>query len=344
MKITNNGAFIFLAIWLTIFGASEIARSQTNITGSVQRPFPSLMPADYSWCRAAAWIEALFNARRNIPKAVALRLEALRLDSPLGQLALCALACPLRLVTPESSSDSEIRVYLASPGEDGFSLALDNPEKLVVEMGLISDLAKRVNYLARHWPRSLVDARERDRKIDEQFSELDDLWNILHPSVDEGLKRLKDDEAGELAEKLGDSVVLWALAAEARERADLPQGALIAADNALKYSDPASAQAVWMNSEIYYIRALAHWKMAQPALAETDLETAARLLEREGIKGAPLARLYAKLGDFYFLRNNFEDMCGAYERACASGDCVRLAEALREGKCGFEVRGEESDS
>ena len=307
----------------------------------MRRPFPSLMPADYSWCRAAAWIEALFNARRFIPKAVALRLEALRLDSPLGQLALCAIACPLYLVTPESSSDSEIRVYLAAPDENAFARALDNPEKLVAEMYLISDLAKRVNFLSRHWPQSLAEAREND-EIGERFSELDELWNILHPSADEGLKRLSDDEAGELAEKLGNSAVLWSLVAEARERADLPQGALLAADNALKYSDPASVQSVWLKSEIYYIRALAHWKMSQPALAETDLETGARLLEREGIRGAPLARLYSKLGDFYFLRNNFEDMCRAFERACASGDCARLAEALREGKCGFGS--EESDS
>ena len=334
MKRTNRASLLLIAIFLAIFVANGVARSQTNISGSVQRPFPALMPGDYSWCRAAAWIEALFNARKSIPKAATLRLEALRLDSPLGQIALCALACPLYLVTPESSTDSEIRVYLPAPAGESFSRVLEDPETLVIEMYLVSDLAKRVNYLAMHWPRSLAEARDAGKKLDEQFSSLDELWNILHPSPEEALARMTDDEATALAEKLGDSAVLWLATAQARERSDLPQGALLAADQALKYSTADSVRAVWLRAEIYYIRAIAHWDMAQPALAETDLEAAARLLEREDIRSELLAKIYTTLGDFYSVRENYEDMCRAYEKACASGDCARLGEARREARCG----------
>ncbi len=296
------------------------------------------MPGDYSWCRARAWIEALINARAYIPKSATRQLRALRLDSSLGALALCALACPLYLVTPESSTDTEIRVYLNKPDDQAFERALENPERLAREMYLISDLTKRTNYLARHWPRSLAEARKRGKNLDERFAGLDALWNILHPSPEESLKRLSDEELNDIAELLGDSAILWLWVAERRERADLPHAALQAADKAVKYGAAPAAPAVWLSAEIYYARALAHWEMSQPALAETDLEAGAALLEKEGIKAPILARVYAKLGEFYSARDNRAEMCEAYEKACAAGECGKLAAARRDGKCGGESK------
>lgn len=291
------------------------------------------MPGDYSFCRASAWINALINARAFIPPSVLSQLKALRLDSPLGKLALCALACPLYLVAPESSADSEIRVYLDPPAPEAFQKAAANPEKLALEMFLISDLTKLVNYLSRHWPRSLADAREKREILDQKFASLDALWSLLHPDPGERLRGLSDAELVDVAELLKESAPLWLWVAESREKADMPQGALAAADKALQFGSANAPRADWLRARVYFVRALAHWKMAQPALAETDLETAADLIANADPRAPLLAKIYLKLGEFYSLRRNLAAMCVAYERACAAGECGRLAAARRDGSC-----------
>ena len=318
-----------------------MARGQAAISGGALRPFPAIMPGDYSWCRAAAWLEALYAAQKLLPPSALARLKGLSLDDPLGRMALCALACPVYMTTPESSSSTEIRVYLKSASEESFRRALDSPEALALEAYLISDVARRVNYLARKWPQSLAEAREQRGSLERQFASLDALWETVAAAPGERARGLSDTELAREAELLGDSAPYWLWLAEARERAGLPQGALDAADLALKHGAADSSRSAWLAAQIYYARALAHWRLSQPALAEDDLETAGRLLAAEGARGELAARIYLKLGDFCAARGDAGGMCRAYENACASGECRKLAAARREGKCGGESAGRE---
>lgn len=284
-----------------------------------------------------AWIEALRKAEKNIPQPIIQALNSLGLNSSLGRLAACALACPVYLVTPESSLTQEIRVYLNDPNEAAYQKIILQPEALVLEMFLIRDLEKNINFLARHWPQSLKEAWDRREELERYFLSLDCLWEILYPNPAETLKSLPEDKLEEMASLLEDSPVLWMLVAKAKEEAKLPQAALEATEKAIKYVRSDLPRDKLLAARIYYIRAQAHWELSQPALAENDLETAASYLTQAGVNSPLLHKIYGRLGDYYSIRQNYEGMCGAYSSACASGDCSRLAAMLREGRCASET-------
>lgn len=125
------------------------------------------------------------------------------------------------------------------------------------------------------------------------------------------------------------SALARVLLAEASLRSDLPQQAIDAAGHALRL-DPELSHA-------RYIRALAHWRLHQLALAEDDLDGALAQYARRRSSGFG-AREAAHRQERHWLRargavrmmrRNHAGMCEDFVAACELGDCDGLR-AMRE--------------
>lgn len=305
-----------------------------EISGAAARPFPALMPLDYAYCRALAWIEALRQAEKLIPATVRDRLGKMDLDGSLARLGLAALACPVEVVTPEITAGNDISVFLKEPKPDSFQALLQNPAKLIVEMCLIFDMEKRINVLSSTWPASLAEATARMAELDGLSRQLDDLWRLA------ALRQAPDASLEEMAARLDDSPALWLILARQRAIEHRPQAVLMAADNALRHCDENVPREGFLAALIRHGRAMAHWQMDQPALAQADLTAAIALLEKSGIDGGRLARLLLDLGRLHLARGDLAAMCQAFGRACAAGLCQGLSEARRQGRCLPQEEGE----
>ena len=103
----------------------------------------------------------------------------------------------------------------------------------------------------------------------------------------------------------------------------------------------------------HYVRALAHWRLQQLALAEADLDAALELAnfaqgpapappqEGQGVRRIGLSRCLRARGAVRLLRGNAGGMCADLRAACALGDCAALAEARRQGECAGTAGGEQ---
>lgn len=131
-----------------------------------------------------------------------------------------------------------------------------------------------------------------------------------------------------LAERMPESALVRLLLAEARLRAGLPQQCMEAASAALRLApDMTRAR---------YVRALAHWRLQQLALAEEDLDAALRATPAPIGSAAHDARRRGILrarGALRMLRGNSEGMCEDLTAACALGDCEGLAAVRGRGQC-----------
>ena len=132
----------------------------------------------------------------------------------------------------------------------------------------------------------------------------------------------------ELAERVPESALVRSLLAEARLRAGLPQQCMEAASAALRRApDMTRAR---------YVRALAHWRLQQLALAEEDLDAALRATPAPVGSSAHDARRRGILrarGALRMLRGNTDGMCEDLTAACALGDCEGLAAVRGRGQC-----------
>ena len=126
----------------------------------------------------------------------------------------------------------------------------------------------------------------------------------------------------EATHKLHDNALLRLLLAEAQLQRNMPQQSIHSCTQALQL-DPGMSRA-------RYIRALAHWRLEQTGLAESDLtaslEYAPLLSDQEKAR-----RLRAR-GALRMLRNA-SNMCSDFSNACALGDCEGLAQARSRGFC-----------
>lgn len=132
----------------------------------------------------------------------------------------------------------------------------------------------------------------------------------------------------ELAERVPESALVRLLLAEARLRAGLPQQCMEAASAALRRApDMTRAR---------YVRALAHWRLQQLALAEEDLDAALRATPApvgSAAHDALRRGILRARGALRMLRGNTDGMCEDLTAACALGDCEGLAAVRGRGQC-----------
>lgn len=119
---------------------------------------------------------------------------------------------------------------------------------------------------------------------------------------------------------------VWLMLAEAQLQRGLPQHCVTSCTEALRHM-PSLARA-------RYIRALAHWRMQQLALAEADLDV---LLAQDALSGISEDRVRAvrlrTRGAVRQLRRDVVGMCQDYREACTLGDCEGMARAREQGFC-----------
>ena len=127
------------------------------------------------------------------------------------------------------------------------------------------------------------------------------------------------------AADLPHSAAVLLLLAEAQLQAGMPQRSIHSCSAALDLA-PALARG-------RYIRALAHWRLQQMALAEDDLSAALSTTDEAFLRTPDRVRMLRARGALRMLRNNAEGMCSDLTDACALGDCEGLAAARNQQFC-----------
>lgn len=355
--------------------AYAAARDRTSgqtalaVIGVARRPFPLLMPLDYAWARGAAWLDALNQGAERLPGIRHLGLAALGLEGRAGELALAAGVFALESLTPENADGILVEALLIAPpaasrgadaGRNGpdsgrddasdpgaamaqaLAATLRAPELVAVRRALIADLALALARVRDTWPASLAEARARAPELEAARARLDALWLALDAAAPHAGGWLAGPEnLGPLeraASGAPDNAAVLLLLSEARLRRGLPQGALAAADEALRLSlaksDAGDASALRLAGRARYVRALAHWRLDQAALAEADLDAAlAAAPASQAAQGEERARRLRARGAIRLQRRERAGMCADFAAACALGDCEGLAEARRRGHC-----------
>lgn len=286
---------------------------------------------------------ALEKAAALVPPHVDTRLRELDLDVNLGKLALCALAYPVDVVTPDISASDVIAVYLRHNGRarETFSSLLRQPPRLIVEMSLLAEMRDKITKLRKIWPSSLQQARDRLKELDFYSNGLGGLWDALE--LNAGNNWDNPAQIAKIVEKSGDSPTLWLMLAESLLRAGLPQQALEAASRAARDAEKIilpdaknAAMRDFIHARALYARGVAHWRLDQLALAETDLDACMDMLENVKHPYDALPRALLARGALRWLRQDVEGMCADYISACGEGQCQGLAVARRQGLCSAE--------
>lgn len=127
------------------------------------------------------------------------------------------------------------------------------------------------------------------------------------------------------AANLPRSAAVQILLAEAQLQAGMPQRSIFSCSAALDLA-PTLARG-------RYIRALAHWRLQQMALAEDDLSAALNTTDAAFLRTPDRVRMLRARGALRMLRNNAAGMCSDLTAACALGDCDGLAAARNQQLC-----------
>ena len=128
------------------------------------------------------------------------------------------------------------------------------------------------------------------------------------------------------------SAAVRLLLAEAQLQAGMPQRSIHSCSAALELA-PTLARG-------RYIRALAHWRLQQMALAEDDLSVALNTADEAFLRTPDRVRMLRARGALRMLRNNAEGMCSDLTAACALGDCEGLAAARNQQLCTGQPAGD----
>ncbi len=334
-----------MALWLLLAAMGLLPKSTLASApyGMANKPFPAIMSLDYAPGRAAAWLNALKNATGLLPSSIDARLRSLEFDVSVARLGICASMFAIEIVTPEISPARQIRVYLAEPANISQSIEelLADPALLGLATVLVCETMAVLEKTRQAWPQSIARAMGRITELEDYTKALEGLWQacaLLKPRGDIPWNRqLKKLHA--IAELAPQSALVQFLIARAALKAGLPQAAIAAANKSLAMEinsgDPRYAGILRVfSANIHYERALAHWRLDQPALASSDLATAARLMRECGIKCDFLAGIYLKLGEIARMRRDMDAMCAALQEACGQGQCQNYAIARRQGLCG----------
>lgn len=302
-------------------------------SGSASRPFPAIMPLDYPLCRAEAWLSALAEASDFSPAADR-RLADAQLGSPLGKLALGAICFQVETVTPDILADGEIRVFLKEPPDPAAAIneAWRKPGAIYRAMALVAETRSAARKLRATWPHSLEAARADLERIDNLVERLVFFWKLTL-SPDSWL----DIETPPDAAAYGPLGAL--LLSENRLAAGLPQAALEAAEEASSLCRRRMADnedvAAWIYMEGWAARicAIAHFRLGQAALAESDIRKATRLLSGLALKTSLLAQAWVDSGEIARARRNWDFMCSSWREACLLGLCQYFFRARSLGRC-----------
>lgn len=127
------------------------------------------------------------------------------------------------------------------------------------------------------------------------------------------------------AVSLPQSAATRLLLGEALLQAGMPQRSIVSCTAALELA-PGFGRA-------RYIRALAHWRLQQLALAEDDLSAVLEATTDAFPHTSDKVRLLRARGALRMLRSNEPGMCDDLASACALGDCEGLAAARGQQMC-----------
>ena len=218
-----------------------------------------------------------------------------------------------------------ITVRALPDARDRISRLLADNEQAAVWQRLLTEMEQAVRILGTDG----ADAEHRRAAACAVQALLGDVRQLLPEAADGWLAGAQSMPLlEELAERVPESALVRLLLAEARLRAGLPQQCMEAASAALRRApDMTRAR---------YVRALAHWRLQQLALAEEDLDAALRATPAPVGSAAHDARRRGILrarGALRMLRGNTEGMCEDLTAACALGDCEGLAAVRGRGQC-----------
>lgn len=300
-------------------------------------PFPAFFPLDYEVGRTKAWLEALNMAKRYLPANASSWLWDLDLDTDLGQIALAALLNNISVVTPDISSSRQIDVFLDGPADPSLKAAelFEQPELFLIQLSLMLDMQNILQQIEELRPENTAEAEKLNPKLDPLVKGLEYIWDLS-----------RFLRAGEL--ELPDILPLQAedlpiqgllLASKQKLAAKEYYNALMLTESALRQlektgreQDPVVVRK-YLQGKAFYLRALAHWRQQQLALAEKDLQRGAKLLDETGLPLKLRSQIYLDWGDLKKFKNDLPGMCMAYQEACARGECGALAASRREGYC-----------
>ena len=317
---------------------------------------PVTREAAWAHARASAWLAALHRAviafpqRREIRMGAVAPAERLALAAQLYRAAAPPLAdTPNAAKAPDTAEDSPLHVALSltSRPQAGTELilALRNPELLALRHTLISETRDTLEIMDRHWPggtaalqpatpgvktpeveRGFWQARDWQR----MGARLNGLW-LAQAALDltpEGWLT-GADALNTLERAASSSRTVGLLLAEAQLQRNLPQQSIESCTEALRLAPGSNL----ISGRARYIRALAHWRLQQLALAEDDLNAALHTRTPSAPQGAEQARRLRARGAVRMLRRNYPGMCADFSAACALGDCEGLAVARAQKYC-----------
>ena len=328
---------------------------------------PVTREAAWAHARASAWLTALHRAVSAFPQRREIRMGAV---APAERLALAAqlyrAAAPPLADAPDaakaagSAEDSPLHVALSltSRPQAGTELilALRNPELLALRHTLISETRDTLEIMDRHWPGGTAAVRgtvpaaktpetaaspsERTKRDFRQARDwqrmgarLNGLW-LAQAALDltpegwlTGADALSTLERA--AREAPRSPTVRLLLAEAQLQRNLPQQSIESCTEALRLAPGSNL----ISGRARYIRALAHWRLQQLALAEDDLNAALHTRTPSTPQGAEQARRLRARGAVRMLRRNYPGMCADFSAACALGGCEGLAVARAQKYC-----------
>lgn len=320
---------------------------------------PVTREAAWAHARASAWLAALHRAviafpqRREIRMGVVAPAERLALAAQLYRAAAPPLAdAPNAAKAPDTAEDSPLHVALSltprSQAGTELILALRNPELLALRHTLISETRDTLEIMDRHWPGGTAALQpatpgvktpevERDfwqtRDWQRMSARLNGLW-LAQAALDltpegwlTGAEALSTLERATREAPRSPTVRL--LLAEAQLQRNLPQQSIESCTEALRLAPGSNL----ISGRARYIRALAHWRLQQLALAEDDLNAALHTRTPSAPQGAEQARRLRARGAVRMLRRNYPGMCADFSAACALGDCEGLAVARAQKYC-----------
>ena len=328
---------------------------------------PVTREAAWAHARASAWLAALHRAviafpqRREIRMGAVAPAERLALAAQLYRAAAPPLAdTPNAAKAPDTAEDSPLHVALSlTPRPQAGAeliLALRNPELLALRHTLISETREVLEIMDRHWPGGTAALRatppdakmpematsppervERDfrqvRDWGRMGARLNGLW-LAQAALDltpegwlTGADALSTLERA--AREAPRSPTVRLLLAEAQLQRNLPQQSIESCTEALRLAPGSNL----ISGRARYIRALAHWRLQQLALAEDDLNAALHTRTPSAPQGAEQARRLRARGAVRMLRRNYPGMCADFSAACALGDCEGLAVARAQKYC-----------
>lgn len=313
---------------------------------SLRLPLPETRGVQYWRSVGLGWLRALETVVSRPPSAGDSEGDPFSLP---GRLALAAAAASLSVGPHPSCETPPADPWL--PLEQGAprDMCVSCPGTLTVTLKALPDARERMARLLADsdrvaaWRRLLDEVARAVRVIGEEAASqedrrkaacavrvlLGDVRRLLRNGEDGWLAGARDVPLLEgVTESVPESALVWLLLAEARLRAGLPQQCMEAASAALRRApDMARAR---------YVRALAHWRLQQLALAEEDFDAALRTapasVGTDSHDGRRRGILRAR-GALRMLRGNTSGMCEDLTAACALGDCEGLIAVRGRGQC-----------